>query len=94
MPSREEHILSYFSLPTDLAASLRSWPEFQDGQDYSADLSDSRETVTVRLIEPTDESPYVSITGQGSGRLFDQVLGFVIHSLASDSDNLMVDRVS
>jgi len=94
MTSREVHILSYFSLPTDLAASLQSWPEFQGGNEYHVDLSDSREKVAVRLIEPNDESPYVSVAGQGSGRLFDQVLGFVIHSLAAHSDNLMVDRVS
>jgi hypothetical protein len=94
MTSREVHILSYFSLPTDLAASLKSWPEFQDGNEYHVDLSDSRENGAVRLIEPKDESPYISVAGQGSGRLFDQVLGFVIHSLAAHSDSLMVDRVS
>ena len=94
MTSREVHILSYFSLPTDLAASLKSWPEFQDGNEYHVDLSDARENVAVRLIEPKDESPYISVAGQGSGRLFDQVLGFVIHSLAAHSDSLMVDRVS
>ena len=94
MTSREAHILSYFSLPTDLAASLQSWPEFQSGDEYHVDLSDSYEKVVVRLIEPNDESPYVSVAGQGSGRLFDQVLGFVIYSLAAHSDNLMVNRVS
>ena len=94
MTSREVHILSYFSLPTDLAASLQSWPEFQGGDEYHVDLSDSREQVAVRLIEPNDESPYISVAGQGLGPLFDQVLGFVIHSLAAHSDNLMVGRVS
>jgi hypothetical protein len=94
MTSREVHILSYFSLPTDLAAVLQSWPEFQGGDEYHVDLSDACEKVAVRFIEPDDESPYVSVAGQGCGRLFDQVLGFVIHSLAAHSDNLMVDRVS
>jgi len=31
MTKREVHIISYFSLPTDLAASMRDWPEFKGG---------------------------------------------------------------
>ena len=30
--SRKVHILSYFSLPTDLAAQMRDWKEFVAGQ--------------------------------------------------------------
>ena len=92
MAAREVHILSYFSLPTDLAAALRNWPEFRGGQDYAVDLSDARETVTVRRIEPADAEPYVAVSGQGDGTLFDRALGFVVHALAAHSDYLMVSR--
>jgi hypothetical protein len=93
MAAREVHILSYFSLPTDLAAALRNWPEFRGGQGYAVDLSDARETVTVRRIEPADDaSPYVAVSGQGDGPLFDRALGFVVHALAAHSDHLVVSR--
>jgi len=35
---RDIHIVSYFSLPTDLAGEMRDWPEFVAGQEYSVDL--------------------------------------------------------
>jgi hypothetical protein len=55
--NQETHIISYFSLPTDLAGEMRDWPEFVTGQDYSVDLksSDSSETVTVRFVEDGEE---------------------------------------
>lgn len=92
---REVHILSYFSLPTDLAAELRDWPEFLDGQDYSVNLKSlsSGEEVAVRLVKDGEESS-VSVSGCGSGMLFDKVLGRVTYALAAHSDNLMVDRVA
>ena len=91
--SREVHINSYFSLPTDLAAEMRGWPEFVTGQEYSVDLRgpDSRETVSVRLVKD-GEDRYVSVSGIGTGPLFDRVLGRVTYALAAHSDNLMVDR--
>ena len=90
---REVHILSYFSLPTDLAAEMRGWPEFVSGEDYSVDLKDaaSGEEVRVRYIAEGEEH-YVSVAASGPGSLFDKVLGRVIYALAGHSDNLMVDR--
>jgi len=91
---RETHIISYFSLPTDLAGEMRDWPEFVSGQDYSVDLksSDSSETVSVRFVEDSEER-FVSVSGTGTGLLFDRVLGRVVYALAAHSDNLMIDRI-
>ncbi len=90
---RETHIISYFSLPTDLAGEMRDWPEFVSGQEYSVELKspDSSETVSVRYVEDGEEH-YVSVSGDGAGTLFDRVLGRVIYVLAAHSDNLMIDR--
>ena len=51
--NREVHIRSYFSLPTDLAAEMRGWPEFVSGKEYSVDLKSvaSGEVVSVRYID-------------------------------------------
>ena len=91
---RETHIISYFSLETDLAGEMRDWPEFVSGRAYSVDLKsrDSDETVIVRYVEDGDDR-YVSVMGDGAGRLFDLVLGRVIYALSAHSDNLMVDRI-
>ena len=91
---RETHIISYFSLPTDLASEMRGWPEFVSGQDYSVDLksSDSSETVSVRLVEDS-EAHFVSVSGTGPGLLFDRVLGRVVYALAAHTDTLMIDRI-
>ncbi len=51
MSQREVHIISYFSLPTDLADAMRSWPEFVSGKDYSVQLRSQLGTVTVQLHE-------------------------------------------
>ena len=88
---RETHIISYFSLPTDLAGEMRDWPEFVSGQDYSVDLKSSAETVSVRFVEDGEEH-YVLVSGDGAGTLFDRVLGRVIYALADHSDNLMICR--
>jgi len=91
--NREVHIISYFSLPTDLAGEMRSWPEFVSGQEYTVDLKgrDSDEAVSVKYVEDGEEH-YVSVKGIGTGALFDRVLGRVIYALAAHSDNLMIDR--
>ena len=88
---RETHIISYFSVPTDLAGEMRDWTEFVSGQEYSVDLKSSSETVSVRYVEDGEEH-YVSVSGSGTGTLFDRVLGRVIYVLAAHSDNLMIDR--
>ena len=87
---RETHIISYFSLPTDLAGES-DWPEFVSGQEYSVDLKSSAERVSVRYVEDGEEH-YVSVSGDGAGTLFDRVLGRVIYALAAHSNNLMIDR--
>ena len=52
---RETHIISYFSLPTDLAGELRDWPEFVSGHEYSVDLKSPSESVSVRYVEDGEE---------------------------------------
>jgi hypothetical protein len=90
---REVHIISYFSLPTDLAVEMRDWPEFVAGQEYSVDLKSptSEEAVCVRYVEDGEEH-YVAVSSSGTGTLFDRVLGRVIYALAAHSDNLMIAR--
>jgi hypothetical protein len=91
--NQEVHIISYFSLPTDLAEEMRHWPEFVTGHEYSVELrsSASDEAVSVRFVEDGEEH-YVSVSGFGNGSLFDRVLGRVIYALAAHSDYVMVDR--
>jgi len=92
----EVHIQSYFSIETDLAAEMRSWPEFKSGAGYAVDLAstDQTEAVWVALVERTvDEGPYVRITASAPGALFDRVLGRVTYALAAHSDNLMIHRM-
>jgi hypothetical protein len=90
---RETHIISYFSLATDLAGEMRDWPEFIAGAGYSVELrsSDPKEEVTVKLINDGEER-YVAVGGKGTGVLYDRVLGRVIYALAKHSDDLMVHR--
>lgn len=63
---REVHIISYFSLPTDLASEMREWPEFVSGHEYSVELKNvvSGEVVSVGYVEDGDER-YVSVRGVG-----------------------------
>ena len=89
---RETHIISYFSLETDVAGEMRDWPEFVCGQEYSVDLkdADSGEAVAVRLVKVKEQ--FVSVKGSGPGSLYDKVLGRVIYALAAHSDNLLINR--
>ncbi len=92
----EVHILSYFSLETDLAGEMRSWSEFCSGAGYTVELesADRSEIVSVSLVEATaDEPAYVRVRASVPGGLFDRVLGRVTYALAAHSDNLMIDRV-
>ena len=91
MTKREVHIVYYFYLPTDLAASMSQWPEFKSGKEYCVDFAAADgEVVTVRFESGEDD--YVAVVGIGEGQLFDRVLGRVIHALAAHSDNLMIYR--
>ena len=87
----EIHIISYFSLPTDLAAEMRAWPEIQEGSGYNVNHANGSETVSVTL-EARDEIEFVRVRGSGPGPLFDRVLGRVTHALSAHSDNLQVSR--
>jgi hypothetical protein len=90
---RETHIRSYFSLPTDLAGEMRSWPEFVSGQDYGVELkhSDTGEVVVVKYVDDGEER-YVSVSSPEAGSLFYRVLGRVVYALSEHSDDLMVDK--
>src|SRR5262245_55313327 len=92
--SAEVHIISYFSLETDLAAELRDWPEFQSGSGYTVELASDAERVSVSCVDRDSEyPPYVRVVGTAKGPLFERVLGRVTYALAAHSDNLMIDRV-
>jgi hypothetical protein len=93
MSNRDVRVDSYFSLPTDLAAELGSWPEFVSGIEYEADLRSGDEFVSVRL-EQDEGKPFVRVRGSGDGPLFHQVLGTVIHALSAHSDDVWVTRWS
>jgi hypothetical protein len=60
-------------------------------ESYKLRGADSGETVSVRYVEDGEEH-YVAVCGEGAGKLYDQVLGRVIHALAAHLDNLIVDR--
>ena len=93
--SPEVHILSYFSLETDLAAEFQGWPEFKSGSGYNVELASNDEVVSIEFVPGTeDDSPHVRIFGNTVGPLFDRALGRVTHALAAHSDSLMIDRVS
>jgi hypothetical protein len=91
--THEVHIRSYFSLPTDLAGTMRTWSEFQSGEGYFVNLrsADGSESISVRLLE--DDNRYVSITSSSDGELFFRVIGAVTYALGAHSDNLLIDRV-
>jgi hypothetical protein len=82
---------SYFSLPTDLAAAMRAWPEFASGEGYHVELEGDGERVSVCLVLPTDDDcQHVLVQGTSPGRLFHSVLGQVSYALAEHSDNVSV----
>jgi len=90
----EVQIVSYFTIPTDLSATMKSWPEYRAGAGYSVDLTSENgtEIVSVRLVEGDDK--HVTVAANRDGPLFFRVLGTVIYSLGEHSDNLMVYRWS
>lgn len=80
------NILSYFSLTTDLAVALSSWPEYRDGRQYDVTLCsiDGAEEVTTRLLHAEENgTPYVRVASSSGGALFERVLGRVIFELAA-----------
>lgn len=87
-------IVSYFSIPTDLAGEMKSWKEFVTGEDYSVDLKNAEtgEIVTVRYFQEEDDFDYVIVNSNLQGELFDRVVGRVVWALSNHSDNLMLYR--
>jgi hypothetical protein len=87
MIKRAVYIDSYFSLPTDLAAEMRAWPEFISGDGYRAQLRTATEEVSTSL-EHDEGRPYVLVQGTGDGPLFFRVLGLSLYALAGHSDDV------
>ena len=84
---------SYFSLPTDLAAAMRAWPEFVAGEGYQVELQGAGERVFVRFVPAQDDDcQHILVQGEREGRLFQAVLGQVAYALAAHSDNVTVCR--
>ena len=87
MTKHEVRIDSYFSLPTDLAAEMRSWPEFVQGDGYAVTLRSCTEEVSTSL-ENDEGDPYVFVRGATEGPLFFRVLGATLYALAGNSDSV------
>jgi len=87
MPRRAVRIESYFSIPTDLAAEMRSWPEFVAGDGYEVSLRSDAEEVSISL-EHDEGHPFVQVSGEGEGPLFHRVLGLTVYALAGHSDEV------
>ena len=87
MSNRAVYIDSYFSLPTDLASEMRSWPEFVNGENYAVTLSSASEQVSTSM-ENDDGHPFVLVKGRGDGPLFYRVLGVTLYALAGHSDDI------
>jgi len=87
MPRRSVYIDSYFSIPTDLAAEMRSWAEFVAGNGYEVSLRSDTEEVNTSL-EHDEGRPFVLVNGEGDGSLFHRVLGLTVYALAGHSDDV------
>lgn len=86
-------IVSYFSLPTDLAGEMRDWKEFVSGAGYKVELrnNETGEVVKVIYVDVEDGLDYVTIDSNLGNELFDRAIGRVIRALSLNSDSLMVD---
>jgi hypothetical protein len=93
MVIRTARIDSYFSLPSDLAYAMSSWPEFVEGSGYMVRLRSESESISVDYVTGDDEdSNHVVVRATGSGPLFHAVLGCAAYELAVHSDNVCVAR--
>lgn len=91
----EAHILSYFSVETDLAAEFLDWPEFLSGSGDQVVLASAEGTVSILLVPSTDgEPPFVRLRASAAGSLFERALGRAAYALAAHSDYVWIDRVS
>ncbi len=91
---KKVRIESYFSLPIDLAAEFRHWPEFVAGEGYDVELRGAGlRSVFVRYLE-TEDAPQLIVECADDGDLFERVLGHAIYALAAHSDTVCVHRHS
>lgn len=90
---RVARIDSYFSLETDLAVVMSSWPEFVNGSGYSVTLKSPDEVVAISLHEAKDDdSRHVVVEGTGGGALFERALGAAVFAMSAHSDSVWVSR--
>jgi hypothetical protein len=86
-------IRTYDSVPTDLAAEMRDWPEFVSGNGYTVCLRDPMTgDVSIWMTETAEDFPTVIVEGPNRSQLFDRTLGRVIEALSEHGD--MVDVTS
>jgi hypothetical protein len=88
---RHLRIVSYFSIPTDLAGLMRAWPEFVRGSGYDVDLRSEEEEVQLRYEDGPNDS-YVVVSSSGQGLLLQRVVGLSVSEMSAHSDYLMVYR--
>ena len=83
-------ILSYLSLPTDLAAEMHAWPEFVSGEGYAVELRGStpEDSVSVQM----DAEQCVVFFSASSLLFFVCVVGRVVHSLSARTESLLIRR--
>ncbi len=91
---QQVEILTYDSIPTDLASEMRGWREFVSGEAYVVNLREpgNGDRVSVWKSENWDDIPTVIVKGPFRSGLFDRTLGRVVQALSEHSDNLMVAR--
>ena len=88
---RHLRIVSYFSIPTDLAGLMRTWPEFVRGSGYDVDLRSQEEEVQLRYDDGPDDS-YVAVSSSGQGSLLQRAVGLSVSAMSAHSDYLMIYR--
>jgi hypothetical protein len=88
---RHLRIVSYFSIPTDVAGLMRHWPEFVRGSGYDVDLRSQEEEVQLRYEDGADDS-YIVVSSSASGPLLQRAVGLAVSALSAHSDYLMVYR--
>lgn len=85
---------SFIRQEVDLAAEMRDWQEFVEGEGYSVDLEDkiTGEKVAVRYMDSWEDD-YLSIKSTAPGELFDRVTGGVIRTLTMQIGVLKVRKL-
>ena len=88
---KEARLISYFSLPTDLAAVFRSWSEFESGEGYDVSLRCRTTGERVRTeCREMDGIPFVSVTSEAAGQLYKRVIEAATTALREHSDTVDV----